>query len=59
MQAIFSFLVSGGHLQAGTFRLAAQFPRRSFENMAAGAPTLETAGLTQSQETLNVEMTTE
>jgi hypothetical protein len=58
LQAIFSFLVSLEHLEAGTFRLAAQYPRRLFENHAEGAPTLEAAGLTQKQEQLFVEMTT-
>ena len=58
LQAIFSFLVSAEHLEAGTYRLVSQFPRRSFENMAEGAPTLEQAGLNQKQEALFVEMTT-
>ena len=57
LQAIFSFLVSAEHLEAGTYRLVAQFPRRSFENKAEGAPTLQDAGLTQKQEALFVEMT--
>ena len=58
LQAIFSFLVSYEYLDAGTFRLVAQYPRRLFENHAEGAPTLEAAGLTQKQEQLFVEMTT-
>ena len=57
LQAIFSFLVSAEHLEAGMYRLVAQFPRRAFENLAEGAPTLEAVGLTQKQEALFVEMT--
>lgn len=58
LQAIFSFLVSAEHLEPNTYRLVSQFPRRSFENMADGAPTLEAVGLTQKQEALFVELTT-
>lgn len=57
LQAIFSFLVSAEHLEADTYRLVAQFPRRAFENKAEGAPTLQEVGLTQKQEALFVEMT--
>ena len=56
LQAVFNFLVSAEHLEAGSYRLVSQFPRRSFENHAEGAPTLEAAGLNQKQEALFVDL---
>jgi hypothetical protein len=57
LQSVFNFLVvSAEHVEPGTYRLVSQFPRRSFENHAEGAPTLEQAGLTQRQEALFVDI---
>ena len=56
LQAVFNFLVSAEHLEAGSFCLVSQFPRRSFENNAEGRPRSRLRGLNQKQEALFVDI---